>query len=52
MFYGVENKGNMIAVPRGYDSKIQHLADCDYYTAELERITIQMDVYIDLRKEK
>ena len=34
MFYGVENKGNMIAVPRGCDSIRKHLAECGYHTAE------------------
>ena len=28
MFYGVENKGNMIAGVIGYDSIRKHLADC------------------------
>ena len=40
MFYGVENRQNMIAVVIGYDSIRKHLAECDYYTAELERNTI------------
>ena len=30
-FCEVENRGNVIAEPRGYDSKTQHLADCDYH---------------------
>lgn len=35
MFYEVENKGNTIAVPRGYDSIRKHLAACGYHTAEI-----------------
>ena len=35
MFYEVENKGNMIAVPRGCDSIRKHLAECGYHTAEI-----------------
>ena len=35
IFYEVENKGNMIAGVIGYDSKTQHLADCDYHTGAL-----------------
>ncbi len=37
----------MIAGVIGYDSIRKHLSECDYHTAELERITIQMDVYIE-----
>ena len=39
----------MIAGLIGYDSIMEHLAECGYHTAELERITIQMDVYIDTK---
>ena len=35
MFYGVENKGNMIAGVVGYDSIRKHLAECGYHTAEI-----------------
>lgn len=35
MFYGVENKGNMIAGVIGYDSIRKHLAECGYHTAEI-----------------
>jgi len=35
MFYGVENKGNMIAGVIGYDSIRKHLAACGYHTAEI-----------------
>ena len=49
MFYEVENEGNLIAGVIGYDSIRKHLAACGYHTAELERITIQMDVYIDTK---
>ena len=45
MFYGVEN---MIAGVIGYDSIRKHLAECVMNTQrKLERITIQMDVYIE-----
>ena len=27
MFYEVKNKGNMIAAPKGYDSKEKHLGE-------------------------
>ena len=35
MFYGVENKGNMIAGVIGYDSIRKHLAECGYHTVEI-----------------
>ena len=35
MFYGVENKGNMIAGVSGYDSIRKHLADCAMNTVEI-----------------
>ena len=35
MFYGVENKENMIAGVIGYDSIRKHLAVCGYHTAEI-----------------
>ena len=35
MFYGVENKGNMIAGVIGYDSIRKHLAECVMNTAEI-----------------
>jgi len=35
MFYGVENKGNMIAGVVGYDSIRKHLAECGYHIAEI-----------------
>ena len=35
MFYGVENKENMIAGVIGYDSIRKHLAECGYHTAEI-----------------
>ena len=35
MFYGVENKGNMIAGVIGYDSIRKHLADCVMNTVEI-----------------
>ena len=35
MFYGVENKGDMIAGVIGYDSIKKHLAECGYHTAEI-----------------
>lgn len=38
MFYGVENKGNMIAGVIGYDSIRKHLAVCGYHTAEIREI--------------
>ena len=48
MFYGVENKGNMIAGVVGYDSIRKHLADCVVITQwKLERNAIHMDVYIE-----
>lgn len=48
MFYGVENKGNMIAGVIGYDSIRKHLADCVVIIQrKLERKTIHMDVYIE-----
>ena len=48
MFYGVENKENMIAGVIGYDSIRTHLADCVVITQrKLERKTINMNVYIE-----
>ena len=45
MFYEVENRGNMIAAPKWYDSIRKHLAECgsrvDEHTGDLERNTIQ-----------
>ncbi len=35
MFYGAENKGNMIAGVVGYDSIRKHLAECGYHTVEI-----------------
>ena len=35
MFYGVENKGNMIAGVVEYDSIRKHLAECAYHTVEI-----------------
>ena len=35
MFYGVENKGNMIAGVVGYDIIRKHLAAYGYHTAEI-----------------
>ena len=49
MFYGVENKGNMIVGVIGYDSIRKHLAVCGYYTAEIrEKYYLRIaDVYIE-----
>ena len=46
MFYGVENKGNMIAGVIGYDSIRKHLAVWLSHGG-LEENTIHMDVYIE-----
>ena len=35
MFYGVENKGNMIAGVFGHDSIRKHLAECGYHTVDV-----------------
>lgn len=49
MFYGVENKGNMIAGVVGYDSIRKHLAECGYHTVEIrgKYYLWRADVYID-----
>ena len=49
MFYGVENKGNMIAGVVGYDSIRKHLAECGYRIVEIrEKYYLwRADVYID-----
>lgn len=48
MFYGVENKGNMIVGVIGYNSIRKHLAVCGYYTAEIrDKYYLRIaDVYI------
>ena len=38
MFYGVENKENMIAGVIGYDSIRKHLAECDEHTGDWKEI--------------